>query len=87
MSINKAFVLFLALAFVAALAGCDGVSTPTTAEQIRDAVIKARDNMKTVRMDADMQGNGTMDMRIEGTDYLPFLQLETRQVRVTLRKR
>jgi len=34
MSTNKAFVLLLVLAFVAALAGCDGVSTPTTAEQI-----------------------------------------------------
>lgn len=69
MSVNKAFVLFLALTFVAALVGCGGASKPMTAEQVRDAVIKARDNIETVRMDAVMQGNGTMDMRIEGTDY------------------
>jgi len=68
MSTNKAFVLLLVLTFVAALIGCGGAK-PMTAEQIRDAVIRARDNMKTVRMDADMQGNGTIDMRIEGTDY------------------
>jgi hypothetical protein len=69
MGIKKIFVLLLALTLIAELIGCGGVSTPMTAEQVRDAVIKARDNMKTVRMDADMQGNGTMDMRIEGTDY------------------
>ena len=76
MSSNKAFVLLLALAFVAALIGCGGSSKPMTAEQIRDSVIKAGDNMKTVRMDADMQGNGTLDMRIEGTDYhITFLSM------------
>jgi hypothetical protein len=76
MSSNKAFVLLLALAFVAALIGCGGSSKPMTAEQIRDSVIKASDNMKTVRMNADMQGNGTLDMRIEGTDYhITFLSM------------
>ena len=75
MSTNKAFVLLLVLTFVVAFAGC-GSAKPMTAEQIRDAVIKAGDNMKTVRMDADTQGNGTLDMRIEGTDYhITFLSI------------
>jgi hypothetical protein len=75
MSTNKAFVLLLVLTFVAAFAGCGGAKT-MTAEQIRDAAIKAGDNMKTVRMDADTQGNGTLDMRIEGTDYhITFLSI------------
>ena len=69
MSINKAFALLLALTLVATLIGCSNASKPMTAEQIRDAAIKAGDNLKTVRMDADTQGNGTMDMRVEGTDY------------------
>jgi len=68
MSINKIFVLIVALALVSTLAGCNGAKE-MTAEQIRDAVVKAQENLKTVRMDADMQGNGTIDMGIEGTDY------------------
>ena len=58
MGTGKAFALLLALALVASFAGCGGAK-PMTAEQVRDTVIKAGDNMKTVRMDADTQGNGT----------------------------
>jgi hypothetical protein len=69
MSINKAFVLFLAMVLASTLAACGGGVKEMTAEQIRDAANKAVNNLKTVRMDMDMQANGTMDMRIEGTDY------------------
>ena len=69
MNTNKVFMLLLALVLVSTLAGCSGGTNEMTAEQIRDAVIKASDDIKTVRMDTGTQGNGTLDMRIEGTDY------------------